>query len=427
MPSKRLAVFVASFSVILGSLATTTPLLAASKEKVLYSFCSAGNCTDGASPAAGLAFDKAGNLYGTTYNGGADYAYEGCCGTVFKLIPENGTWTEKVLHTFSQDGNGNYPESTLIWDASGNLYGTTYFSGPIASPGPGVVFELKHGATGWTEHQLSNGDGNPAAGLIRDKPGNLYGATQTGGARESGDVFELIYSNGRWTRKVLYTFCPAGKCNDGDWPEAGLIFDAAGNAYGTTYYGGVYGYGTVFELIRGNGTWTEKVLHSFNHDGEDGVNPFSRVIFDAAGNLYGTTQQGGTGNGPYCLDGCGVVFELSPGPKGTWSRKILHNFNENAGDGADPDAGLIFDKAGSLYGTTGRGGTYGYGTVFKLVSNNGKWTESILHSFGGAPDGALPLGDLILDKAGNLYGTTAAGGANSRCGLGCGTVFEITP
>jgi len=422
MPSrKRLAPWVAAFSVILGSFALAPPLFAAGSEKVLYNFCSAHQCTDGSGPASGLIFDQDGNLYGTTYNGGAGQSCESGCGTVFELIPSNDNWSEKVLHSFYPDGNGNYPESTLMGDAFGNLYGTTYFSGPATSPGPGVVFELKRGAAGWTEHLLSSGDGNLAAGLIRDKRGNLYGTTQTGGAREGGDVFELIYSNGRWTRKVLHSFCPAAHCSDGDWPEAGLIFDAAGNAYGTTYYGGVYGYGTVFELIRGNGRWIEKVLHSFNLDGKDGVNPSSRVIFDAAGNLYGTTQQGGTGAG-------GVVFELSPGPKGTWSRKILHNFLQNAGDGADPHAGLIFDKAGSLYGTTGQGGAYGYGTVFKLVSNNGKWTEGILHSFGGAPDGALPFGDLIRDKAGNLYGTTAAGGANrSGCGLGCGTVFEITP
>ena len=421
MPSKKsLAVFLAAFSVILGSLATATPLFAASSEKVLYNFCSANQCSDGSGPASGLIFDKDGNLYGTTYNGGAGQGCESGCGTVFELIPSNGNWTEKVLHSFYPDGNGNYPESTLIWDASGNLYGTTYFSGLA---GPGVVFELKHGAAGWTEHLLASGDGNLAAGLIRDKRGNLYGTTQTGGARESGDVFELIYSNGRWTRKVLYTFCPAAHCNDGDWPETGLIFDAAGNAYGTTYYGGVHGYGAVFELILNKGKWTEKVLHSLNYDGKDGVNPYASLILDSAGNLYGTTEQGGNGSGDSCAQGCGIVFELTPGKNGTWTRKILHNFNQAGGDGEVPAGELIFDKDGKLYGTTKYGGAYGNGTVYELTLRNSKWPEKVLHTFNSnAKDGANPIGGLVMEKAGHLYGTTASGGTHMG-----GTVFEVTP
>jgi uncharacterized repeat protein (TIGR03803 family) len=238
MPSKNpLAVFVAAFSLILGSLAIATPLFAASSEKVLYNFCSANHCTDGSGPLSGLTFDKDGNLYGTTFTGGAGQSCEGGCGTVFELIPSNGKWTEKVLHSFYPNGGGNYPTANPILDSAGNLYGTTPFSG---TSGAGVVFEL-----------------------IRD--------------------------NGKWTEKVLHYF--TGQ-HDGYSLDAPMIFDSAGNLYGTAQDGGIYGYGTVFELIPNNGKWTEKVLHSFNYDGKDGANPYAGLILDSAGNLYGTTGQG---------------------------------------------------------------------------------------------------------------------------------------
>ena len=407
MPSnKPLAVFVAAFSLILGSLAIATPLFAASSEKVLYNFCSADHCTDGSGPLSGLIFDKDGNLYGTTYNGGAGKGCEAGCGTVFELIPSNGKWTEKVLHSFYPNGGGNLPSADLILDSAGNLYGTTLLGD---NSGPGVVFELIRDNGKWTEKVLDI-PGDSTAALIFDPSGNLYGTVLDAAA------FELIPNHGKWTEKVLYSF--TGK-HDGYFLYAPMIFDLAGNLYGTAYYGGAYGYGDVFELIPNNGKWTEKVLHSFNYNGKDGASPYAGLILDSAGNLYGTTEEGGTGTG--CYRGCGTVFKLIPGKNGAWTRKILHNFNLDGVDGVDPIGGLIFDKNGNLYGTTASGGANGVGTVYELTPGNGKWTEKVLHAFNGK-DGAGPWAGLVMDKAGHLYGTTAEGGTHMD-----GVVFEITP
>jgi uncharacterized repeat protein (TIGR03803 family) len=216
-------------------------------------------------------------------------------------------------------------------------------------------------------------------------------------------------AGGTWTEKVLWSF---GGGTDGILPRDWLIFDAAGNLYGTTTTGGTSSAGTVFELSPSGGGWTEQVLHAFN--GTDGRNPIAGLIFDAAGNLYGTTNQGGTSN-------LGTVFELTPAAGRTWTEQVLHNFGGGT-DGAGPQAGLIFDAAGNLYGTTFSGGSYGGGTVFRLNAQG----EVLLQSFSGT-DGANPVGGLVFDAAGNLYGTTNLGGASSFCSGGCGTVFEITP
>ena len=217
-------------------------------------------------------------------------------------------------------------------------------------------------------------------------------------------VFELTPAGGgTWTEKVLYNFGGT----DGAQPAAGLIFDAAGNLYGTTAFGGTSDKGTVFELTpAGGGTWTEKVLFNFN--GTGGANPQAGLIFDAAGNLYGTTFDGGAYN-------LGTLFELTPAGGGSWTEKVLHSFG-NGTDGSGPWAGLIFDAAGNLYGTTRYGGSYGGGTVFRFSAQS----EALLYSFSGA-DGKNPIAGLVLDAAGNLYGTTELGGASNQ-----GTVFEIT-
>jgi len=217
------------------------------------------------------------------------------------------------------------------------------------------------------------------------------------------------------SEQVLYSFCSTSGCGDGDQPTAGMIFDKLGNLYGTTTKGGFYGHGTVFELIPNNGTWTEKVLHSFNANGKDGYFPASVLIFDAAGNLYGTTVHGGSST--TCYDGCGTVFELTPGTNGKWTEKILHEFNGTDGD--LPDSSLILDAAGNLYGTTFAGGATNYGLVFELTLSNGKWTQKVLHEFNGK-GGSVPDAGLVLDAAGNLYGTTSAGGASNY-----GLVFQL--
>jgi uncharacterized repeat protein (TIGR03803 family) len=382
---------------------------AAAQDKVLHNF--ANDHVDGNDPYSSLTFDAAGNLYGTTYDGGA-YNY----GTVFELTPAaGGTWTEKVLHSFINDGtDGQQPYAGLIIDAGGNLYGTTFYGGPY---GYGTAFELTPAAGGtWTEKVVwsfgSGTDGNePYAGLISDAAGNLYGTTDGGGTAFSGTVFQLTPAGGgTWTEKVLHSFVGG---TDGTAPFGSLIFDAAGNLYGTTSEGGAYnscsgGCGTVFELTpAAGGTWTEKVLWSFGN-GTDGANPQAGLIFDAAGNLYGTTYSKGSNGG-------GTVFELSPAAGGTWTEQVLHNFGSGT-DGAKPQAGLIFDGAGNLYGTTSLGGSYNGGAVFRLNAQG----ESLLHSFSGT-DGISPQGGMLLDTSGNLYGTTAQGGSSN-----VGTVFEIT-
>src|ERR1017187_9485491 len=248
---------------------------------------------------------------------------------------------------------------------------------------------------------------NPYAGLIFDAAGNLYGTTSGGGTSGVGTVFELTpAAGGTWTEKVLHNFSN----DEGTTPLAGLIFDAAGNLYGTTSRGG-NDYGTVFELTpAAGGTWTEKVLHNF--DNTDGAYPQAGLISDIAGNLYGTTPNGGT-------DGLGTVFELTPAGGGTWTEQVLLNFNST--DGANPYGGLIFDAAGNLYGMTFNGGTFNYGTLFELTpAGGGTWTERVAHNFGSGTDGFSPQASLVLDGAGNLYGTTFYGGS-----YGGGTVFRF--
>ncbi len=384
-------------------------------EKVLHSF---NDGRDGALPNARLALDAAGNLYGTTTQGGA---YND--GTVFKLTPKaTGGWTEKVLHNFNLNGrDGANPFSGgLIFDASGNLYGTTYQGGVYNK---GTVFELTPQTDGgWTEKVLHsfnpNGkDGTGPLGLLTlDGAGNLYG-TAGGGAYSDGTVFELtLQADGGWAEKVLHSFNPHG--TDGLYPEAGVTIDAAGHLYGTTSNGGAYGYGTVFELTpRAGGSWTEKVIYNFNVSGMGGTNPYAGLIIDQSGNLYGSTADFGT-------QGAGTVFELMPQSGGGWLEKVLHQFNPDGRDGIEPMASLVFDNAGNLYGTMVYGGTYGEGTVFELTSQaGGGWAEKVVHNFNSnGKDGQNPIGGLILDTTNDLFGTTYRGG-----NFTFGTVFEITP
>ncbi len=260
----------------------------------------------------------------------------------------------------------------------------------------------------------------PQAALIMDAAGNLYGTTSEGGAFGSGNVFELSRAKaGGWSETVLYNFAGG---TDGANPAAELIFDAAGNLFGTTAGGGANGAGTVFELSSGSGGWTESILHSFNVS--DGAFPAAGLVFDAAGNLFGTTLSGGK---PLDL---GVVFELSPSSKGTWKEKVILQFGHHV-DGGGPAGTLTFDAAGNLYGTAS-GGYQVAGSVFELTPMaNGKWKEKVLHGFTGKGDGGFPHGSLVLDSSGNLYGTTQNGGRFGLTGPcsfgGCGTVFRLSP
>jgi uncharacterized repeat protein (TIGR03803 family) len=397
-----------------------TPWAQAQTYSVLYSFTGE---TDGEIPFGGLVRDAAGHLYGTTYTGGASRV-----GTVFK-VSKGGK--ETLLHTFLGLPDGAYPQAGLIRDAAGNLYGTTSIGG---SNHCGTVFKLDTTGKETVLYSFCSvtkaEDGrSPVAGLIRDAAGNLYGTTLVGGTYDQGVVFKLD-TNGKET--VLHTF---GGGLDGGYPYAGLIRDAAGNIYGTTVYGGGttddecfkqnggdMGCGTVFKLDRNN---KETILYRFTGTGGDGRYPYAGLIRDATGNLYGTTMDGGiagcTING---FTNCGTVFKLDINNK----ESILYSFT-GGWDGGNPQAGLVRDLAGNLYGTTWLSGANGVGTVFMLDSM-GK--ETVLHSFTGGWDGSGPAGSLVRDEAGNLYGTTYYGGDLScryRFGkhIGCGVVFKLTP
>ena len=410
--------FIASVAVplIVAALVAAPDAWAASTYKILHAF---RKSSGGANVQGKLVSDAAGNLYGTTNEGGL--ACE--CGVVFKLTHNSdGTWTEHVLYRFTGGEDGRAPSSELILDAAGNLYGTTNYGGPPRC-GCGVVFKLTHNSDGtWTEHVLYGFMGGTdgmigAGGLIFDAAGNLYGTTYYGGSSSCGGcgvVFELTPNpDGTWTEQVLYPF--TGGPTDGANPRVGMILDAAGNLYGTTQFGGLGGTGgtggsgTVFELMPNpDGTWTEQVLYRFT-GGIDGGSPAGGVILDAAGNLYGTAGGGGSG-------GSGAVFELTPS-SGGWNESVLHSFTGGA-DGSGAAGWLVFDAAGNLYGTAVGGGV-GYGVVFELTRRaSGGWRERVLHAFLGY--GASPVAGLIRGASGNLYGL-ASGGTSG------GLAFEIKP
>jgi uncharacterized repeat protein (TIGR03803 family) len=407
--------------------------VATAQESVIYSFVYAAS--DGLMPFAGLTPDGAGNFYGTTVYGGSVGSPYNFDGTVYELSPASGgAWTEKVLYSFGvYTGDGTEPYGGVIFDSKGNLYGTTNGGG---ANGQGAVFELSPGSGGtWAEQLiysfkggLTDGASPRRGSLVFDSKGNLYGTTFSGGANGAtpydGTVYELSPgTGGAWTEKIIHNF---GATGDGANPVSGLTFDAAGNLYGTTDAGGVYNYGTVYELTPGSGgTWTETVLHSFDINGVDGANPLAGVIIDAQGNLYGNTQIGGSyGQGNHL----GTVYELSK-VGGVWTEQILYSFTGNANgttDGVTPVGNLIFDAAGNLYGTTFAGGVEisSEGTVYELLRSGGTWTEKILYAFTAAlSDGHAPESSLVFDATGNLYGTTSAGGTNSAGQYG--TVFKL--
>jgi uncharacterized repeat protein (TIGR03803 family) len=404
---------------------------AASKFKVLHAFGG-----DGTSPSGALLFDNAGNLYGTTVNGGSSgsclYGQGTGCGIIFELtLQQSGKWKETTLYRFQGGSDGGNPNGSLVFDATGNLYGTTLQGGEGESYGCGTIFQLTPGSAGWTESLVrtfcSAGaiDGYfPRGGLLQDSAGNLYGITESGGANLGGVAFELTPSSGGWTENVLNSFCLVGDCStQGAQPVAGLTLDATGNLYGTTIAGGQTtfgcfgdfppGCGLVFELKHhSNGKWTEKVPRYFK--GPDGGGPASTLTFDSAGNLYGTTSYDGA-------FGAGTVFKLAPSSHGRWTETILYNFRSGSNQSAI-NSGVVFDTAGNLYGATDPDGTC-CGVVYRLSpAKNGRWTYTALHTFSGGRDGGRTDGNLILDKQGNLYGTAENGGANAA-----GVVFEVTP
>lgn len=401
----------------------------AQTESILYNFKS--GTKDGAYPISGLTQDSSGNFYGTTYEGGAHGK-----GTVYKLSESGSSWTDSVLWNFGIVLDGAYPEASPFIDSDGVLWGTTVGGGLVSgaagcTSGCGTFYTLADVAGEWVESPLfsfppGNAGYNPVTmgHLIQDSNGNFYGTAVRGGAHGSGVVFELTLGNGGTTETVLYSFDSDDRNSSGVTPEGALVIDGSGNLYGTTTEGGSNrlcndaGCGTVYELsppVPPSTTWTETIIHTFQGGVIDGSGPVASLIFDSTGDLYGTTTSGG-------LYGDGTAFELSPSVGGGWTETKIFNFGSTASDGRKPECSLVMDSNRNLYGTTIAGGS-GYGTVFKLTPDIDTWTETILHSFAfSRSDGEDPVGGLLMDSSGNLYGTTEYGGTNLY-----GTVFKVVP
>jgi uncharacterized repeat protein (TIGR03803 family) len=396
-------------------LLTSTVLLTQSASaqtfKSLFTFNRASN---GTNPYAGLVMDRAGNLYGTTA-----FCVTGCGGTVYRLSNQPSGWSMTTLYSFAAGLDGAQPLDAVVFGSDGGIYGTTGLGGGYACGGYGcgTVFRLTPSpiacttsSCSWAEtvlHRFTGApDGNdPYNSVIFDVSGAMYLTTRTGGQYDVGAVVKLIPSNG-WTESVIYDFQLSGM-ND-YWPESGLILDSTGSFYGTATWGGGHSVGTVYKLVPSTHGWVQDTLYSFGCQ-SDGAIPTATLTFDRSGNLYGTSNA--------CSGWGGAVFMMTPS-NGGWSFSVLHSF---VGD-ASPLSSVIMDAAGNLYGTTCVGGTSGMGNVFRLTPSESGWIYTSLHDFTGQ-DGTCPMGGVIMDASGKLYGTTLEGGANN----GFGTVFEITP
>jgi uncharacterized repeat protein (TIGR03803 family) len=324
---------------------------------VLYSFTGGA---DGGEPYKGVTLDAQGNLVGTAVTGGSG-SCEGGCGVVYKLTNSGGVWTQSVIHAFTGGNDGSGPGSPVAFDQRGNIYGTTPTGG---AKGFGVVYEMKPGASGgWNLSVIhtftggTDGLGGSASRLLFDAAGNIYGVNTVGGANGFGNVYELTHSGGKWHLTTLYSFKDQP---DAASPYGGLIFDKSGNLYGTTYYAGANDVGTVYELTHSNGAWTESVIYSFK-GGSDGDSPISTLVSDAKGNLYGTTSDGGAAG---C--GCGTIFRMTPGSGGTWTESVVYRFPGSPKPGFDYN-GMVSDGKGNFYGATVHGGAGNDGTIYQFI------------------------------------------------------------
>ncbi len=343
-------------------------------ENTIYYFCSQAYCADGTNPYAGVTVDKDGNLYGTTFQNG----YYGA-GTVYELSPDgHGGYNFQVLYNFAGGSDGSNPlKGRLALDASGNLYGTTYRGGASDN---GTVYEVSRSGSTWKETVLYSftlgADGGwPNGGVVLDKSGNLFGASYFGGVNNCfegcGSVYELTHSGSTWVETTLHEF--QGGNNDGGADGTDLTLDAEGNIYGATFDGGGTGCGgdgcgVVFELSNTGSGWSEKILHSFSGT-NDGQGPVT-VSFDAKGNLLGATQGGGLQNcSSYAApssggQACGVVYKLTPQQNGSWTETILHDFTGGA-DGGEVFGNLLVSPSGAVFGMSYWGGANGYGSVWE--------------------------------------------------------------
>ncbi len=380
---------------------------------------------EGTSPMLGLIFDSSGNLYGVAGEGGASNA-----GSVFKLTPSGSSFTEKTLYSFKGGTDGGTPVGSVVMDTSGNLYGTTKLGG---ANGVGVAYKLTKSGSTFTESVIhafgGSGDGQyPVGNLIFDSSGNLYGTTEGGGAHGNGQemvggiAFKLApKSGGGWTETIMHSF---GGTGDGISPRANLVKDSSGNFYGTAFVGGSHSAGIVFKLApKSGGGWTETVIHNFNpalnFGSTDGANPAAGLILTSGNHLFGTTVGGGDFGG-------GVAFELSSSGS-TWTETVLNPFFAGFFSPHSVYAGLVFDMSGNLWGATVIGNDSCcpglYGIIFELTPNaTGYWNEVDVYRFDGTHGSGPAIGSMVFDSSGNLYGATQNGGANK-----VGAVFKLVP
>ncbi|MFL6689117.1 MAG: choice-of-anchor tandem repeat GloVer-containing protein [Alphaproteobacteria bacterium] len=401
---------------------------------VLHSFCHKAGCPDGAIPEGGVIRDDAGTLYGVVQDGGSSGL-----GAVFELAAGSGRRAAyERLHDFCKGNcrDGSMPSFPLIRDVAGNLYGTTATGG---SKGGGVAFELMPGNDHWTLRVLhafcapSSGackeGSSPSAGLTYqgaagglsyDGHSPLYGTTAVGGALNGGTVFQLALQDGEWHAKLLHDFCPPPSCGSGSTPLGGLVLDTGGSIFGVANLGGANDEGAVFELSPMGSRYSYTTIYSFcsQQTCTDGIRPGAGLALDASGNLFGTTTRSGRHD-------AGTLFELSPAGV-NFAFQVLHQFcnEENCADGGAPAASPTLDENGNVFGTTTQfGNAQGAGTLFELSPSKSGWTETVLHDFcaeTNCTDGAISMSRLVLNGAGNLFGTTVAGGSANA-----GVIFEL--
>jgi uncharacterized repeat protein (TIGR03803 family) len=368
--------------------------------KVIHNF----TVSDGATPYAGPTLDRLGNVYGTTYLGGSSGN-----GSVYKLSRRGSSWVFRSLYSFTAGSDGSGPGFGSLAFNSGSLFGTTEGGGNFgtafevwrANPGSGLPDAWKESVV----HSFGSGkDGaQPLNGVVFDAAGNFYGTTSLNGAYGNGAVYEVRRSGKKWIESVIYSFKDAN-------PVAGVTLDAHGNLYGTTSFGGPAGDGVVFKLSRSGSGWKETVLYSFQ-GGNDGQHPVGGLVLGKAGNMYGSTFQGGANGG-------GTVYELSRSGKG-WKLTTLYSFS---GGFAGPYNKLTFDAKGNIYGATNGDGAHGFGSVFKLTRTTSGWKFTDLYDFTNGSDGGSPYGSVAVDAQGNIFGTAAVGGSDNQ-----GVVFQIMP
>lgn len=383
---------------------------AMSTPRVIYSF---GGGTDGEYTDTELVVDNAGNLYGTSVQGGA---FGG--GTVFELSPSGSGWTHTVLYNFTGGADGGEPYKGVTLDAHGNLYGTAVTGGGGSCEGGcGVVYELTNSGGIWTQsviHAFTGSDGSgPGSPVAVDAQGNLYGTTPTGGSNGFGVIYEMIPASGGWSFRVIHTF--TGGIDGLGGSASPMLLDAQGNLYGVNTVGGADGFGNVFELTRSGSSWNLTTIYSFQ-DQPDGASPYGGVIFDKDGNLYGTTYYAGAND-------VGTVYKLSRN-NGSWTESVLYSFKGGSG-GDSPISTLVTDAKGNLYGTTSDGGAAkcGCGTIFKMArSSGGNWTESVVYRFPGAPQAGFAYNGIVSDGKGNFYGATVHGGRGND-----GAIYQFAP